>query len=81
MENKYTSTEDIWFIIKSDENIHYGKIKSGETLETINQIDTYSNEEEWKVSLKRLGIEKTEIKPQITSFEIPKRPSIGKNLN
>ena len=26
-------------------------------------------------------IEKTEIKPQITSFEIPKRPSIGKNLN
>lgn len=57
MENKFESTEDVWFIVKSGEIIHHGKIKAGETLSTINKIDTYSVEEAWKEALAKLGVE------------------------
>ena len=57
MENKFESTEDVWFIVKSGESIHHGKIKAGETLSTINQIDTYDVEESWKDALSKLGLD------------------------
>ena len=62
MENKFESTEDVWFIVKSGENIHHGKIKAGTTLSTINKIDTYSVEEAWKEALVKLGVEAKDIK-------------------
>jgi hypothetical protein len=56
MENKFVATEDGWFIVKG-EKVHYGKIKTGGTLETKNPIDTYTTEESWKAALKSFGIE------------------------
>ena len=62
MENKFIATEDAWFIVKG-EKVHYGKIKTGGTLETKNPIDTYTTEESWKAALKSFGIEGAEMKP------------------
>jgi hypothetical protein len=65
MENKFIATEDVWFIVKG-EKVHYGKIKTGGTLETKNPIDTYTTEEEWKTELTKLGLVKDSM-----SFKIP----------
>ena len=67
MENKFAATEDGWFIVKG-EKVHYGQIKSGETLVTINEIVTYQTEESWKEALKVLGIEDTDNKPKMPTF-------------
>jgi len=78
MENKFAATEDGWFIVKG-ENTHYGQIKSGETLATIYQIDTYQTEESWKEALKALGIEDTDNKPKTPTSGMPELPKFGNN--
>jgi hypothetical protein len=57
MENKFEATDDVWFIVKSGSNIHHGKIKAGESLASLNKIDTYSSEDSWKEELTKLGVE------------------------
>jgi hypothetical protein len=77
MENKFVAKEEVWFIVKSGENVHHGKIKPGEVLASINTINTYKSEEEWKEALKVLGVEPMEVKPKTTVFEMP-MPKIPK---
>lgn len=59
MENKLTATseEDLWFIVKSGKNVHHGKLKSGNTLTTLNEIVTYETEEAWKAALTELKVD------------------------
>lgn len=59
MENKLTAKRDTWFIIKdadTGEKIHHGKLKQNECIATINKIETYSTELEWKNALDVLGV-------------------------
>lgn len=72
MENKFIAKEEVWFIVKSGENVHHGKIKAGEMLASINVINTYKSEEEWKSELKLLGVELVEDKNTTPVFEFPK---------
>ena len=56
--NKFTAKKDAWFIIKDEESgekIHHGKLKPNECIATINKIETYSTELEWKNALDVLG--------------------------
>jgi hypothetical protein len=72
MENKFTATTDVWFIVKSGKNVHHGKMKSGDTVATINEIVTYETEESWKEALAELKVEVKDLTSTDFSNYLPK---------
>ena len=73
MVNTITATEDIWFIVKGEKK-HFGKLKTGQTLATINEVDTFQSEEDWKTALQGYGIENNF---ELPNFELPKDFKFG----
>ena len=66
---KIKATKDMWFIIDGEIK-HNGKLAKGKTLETILEVKTFETEQEWKLELKALGLEKEPI--EIAAPEFPK---------
>jgi len=69
---KIKATKDMWFIIDGEIK-HNGKLEKGKTLETIQEVKTFETEEEWKVELETLGLNKDRM-----GFKHPEFPKFDK---
>lgn len=54
---KIKATKDMWFIIDGEIK-HSGRLEKGKTIETLSEVKTFETEEEWKLELKKLGLDK-----------------------
>lgn len=52
---EYKFEKDVWFIIKG-ELPHAGILKEGESIETINEVSIFEDEDLWKSEKSKLGI-------------------------
>ena len=64
--NEFIATVETWWIVNDGVNIHHGKLQPGLQVNSMYDINTYTDETEWVSALGLLGITlETNEEPQV----------------